>query len=159
MNTMIYNQLRTDIQEYMMAQYKLLQAKGIEHTSQLIGLIISIVMMAAIVVIGLLFLAIALAAWIEHWLPMWASYLVIAGAMLLIALLVYWGRRWWFVRPIEKHLGMLMMDDARPMEQQKQSLEGQVATQRELLQRDVAAVRQEWSWVEWLLRMFDRTKK
>ena len=121
MNTTIYNQLRTDTQEYIKLQYKLLQVKGIEQTSRLIGLIITIVMITTIVVIGLIFLAIALAAWLEQWLPMWASYLVIAGAMLLIALVVYWGGRWWFVRPIEKHLSELVTDDMRPLCQQKTS--------------------------------------
>ena len=153
MNTTIYNQLRTDTQEYIKLQYKLLQVKGIEQTSQLIGLIITIVMITAIVVIGLIFLAIALAAWLEQWLPMWASYLVIAGAMLLIALVVYWGGRWWFVRPIEKHLSELVIDDMRPLCQQKQAIENQATMQQELLQRDISAIRQEWSQVERLLQM------
>ena len=153
MNTMIYNQLRTDTQEYIKLQYKLLQVKGIEQTSQLIGLIITIVMITAIVVIGLIFLAIALAAWLEQWLPMWASYMVIAGAMLLIALVVYWGGRWWFVRPIEKHLSELVTDDMRPLCQQKQAIENQATMQQELLQRDISAIRQEWSQVERLLQM------
>ena len=153
MNTTIYNQLRTDTQEYIKLQYKLLQVKGIEQTSQLIGLIITIVMITAIVVIGLIFLAIALAAWLEQWLPMWASYLVIAGAMLLIALVVYWGGRWWFVHPIEKHLSELVTDDMRPLCQQKQAIENQATMQQELLQRDISAIRQEWSQVERLLQM------
>ena len=153
MNTMIYNQLRTDAQEYIKLQYKLLQVKGIEQTSQLIGLIVTIVMITAIVVIGLIFLAIALAAWLEQWLPMWASYLVIAGAMLLIALVVYWGGRWWFVRPIEKHLSELVTDDMRPLCQQKQAIENQATMQQELLQRDISTIRQEWSQVERLLQM------
>lgn len=153
MNTTIYNQLRTDTQEYIKLQYKLLQVKGIEQTSQLIGLIITIVMITAIVVIGLIFLAIALAAWLEQWLPMWASYLVIAGAMLLIALVVYWGGRWWFVRPIEKHLSELVIDDMRSLCQQKQAIENQATMQQELLQRDISAIRQEWSQVERLLQM------
>lgn len=153
MNTTIYNQLRTDTQEYIKLQYKLLQVKGIEQTSQLIGLIITIVMITAIVVIGLIFLAIALAAWLEQWLPMWASYLVIAGAMLLIALVVYWGGRWWFVRPIEKHLSELVTDDMRPLCQQKQAIENQATMQQELLQRDISAIRQEWSQVKRLLQM------
>ena len=153
MNTTIYNQLRTDTQEYIKLQYKLLQVKGIEQTSRLIGLIITIVMITAIVVIGLIFLAIALAAWLEQWLPMWASYLVIAGAMLLIALVVYWGGRWWFVRPIEKHLSELVTDDMRPLCQQKQAIENQATMQQELLQRDISAIRQEWSQVKRLLQM------
>ena len=97
---MIFNQLLADAQESIKLQYKLLQIKGIQQTSQFIGLMITIMMMTAIAVIGLIFLAIALAAWLEQWLPMWASYLVIAGAILLIALAIYWGRKWWFTRPI-----------------------------------------------------------
>ena len=152
MNTTIYNQLLTDTQEYIQTQYKLLQVKGVEQTSRLIGVVITIVMMTAIVVIGLIFLAIALAAWLEQWLPMWASYLVIAGAMLLIALLVYWGRTLWFVRPIEKHLSDVVMDDTSPVKKQKQSLETQSSVQRDLLQRDMNAIHQEWLQLERILQ-------
>ena len=148
MNTTIYNQLLTDIQEYIKSQYKLLQLKSIERTSHLIGVILTIVMITAIVVIGLIFLAIALAAWLEQWLPMWASYLVIAGAMLLIALTVYLGKKWWFIRPVEKHLSEVILDDTTPLKRQKQTVEGQSAMQRELLQRDISSIKQEWLQIE-----------
>jgi hypothetical protein len=148
MNTTIYNQLLTDIQEYIKSQYKLLQLKSIERTSHLIGVILTIVMITAIVVIGLIFLAIALAAWLEQWLPMWASYLVIAGAMLLIALTVYLGKKWWFIRPVEKHLSEVILDDTTPLKRQKQTVEDQSAMQRELLQRDMSSIKQEWLQIE-----------
>ena len=149
----LYNQLVSDTQAYLKTQYQLLQVRSIEQTSQLLGLIITLFAMTAIVVIGLIFLAIALAAWLEQWLPMWASYLVIAGAMLLIALAVYWGRKLWFVRPIEKHLCELVTTDTRPLILQKQSIENQATMQQELLQRDVNAIRQEWSLVERVLQI------
>lgn len=153
MATTIYNQLVTDTQEYVKAQYKLLQVKGIEQTSQFIGMIITIVMITAIIVIGLIFLAIALAAWLEQWLPMWASYLVIAGAMLLIALAIYWGKKWWFVRPVEKHLSKVILDDNTPLKRQKQAIENQSTMQRELLQRDVSSIKQEWTQIERILQL------
>ena len=153
MATTIYNQLLTDTQEYIKAQYKLLQIKGIEQTSRLIGVIITIVMITAIVVIGLIFLAIALAAWLEQWLPMWASYLVIAGAMLLIALAIYWGKKWWFVRPVEKHLSKVILDDNTPLKRQKQAIENQSTMQYELLQRDVSSIKQEWTQIERILQL------
>ena len=148
-----YNQLLSDTQAYLKTQYQLLQVRSIEQTSQLLGLIITLFAMTAIVVVGLIFLAIALAAWLEQWLPMWASYLVIAGAMLLIALGVLWGRRLWFVRPIEKHLGEVVMDNSQPLKQQKQSLESQSSMQRELLERDVAEIRRDWSQVQQIWQM------
>ena len=153
MATTIYNQLLTDTQEYIKAQYKLLQIKGIEQTSRLIGVIITIVMITAIVVIGLIFLAIALAAWLEQWLPMWASYLVIAAAMLLIALAIYWGKKWWFVRPVEKHLSKVILDDNTPLKRQKQAIENQSTMQYELLQRDVSSIKQEWTQIERILQI------
>jgi sterol desaturase/sphingolipid hydroxylase (fatty acid hydroxylase superfamily) len=153
MATTIYNQLVTDTQEYIKTQYKLLQVKSIEQTSRLIGLIITIVMITAIVVIGLIFLAIALAAWLEQWLPMWASYLVIAGAMLLIALVVYWGRRYWFVRPVEKHLSEVILDDTTPLDRQRQSTESQAEVQRELMKRDMSTIRHEWEQIERILQV------
>ena len=153
MSATIYNQLLTEIQLYIKAQYKLLQVRSIEQTSQLLGLIIALFSITTIVVVGLIFLAIALAAWLEQWLPMWASYLVIAGVMLLIAMVVYWGKRWWFVRPVEKHLSEVIMEDTKPLVQQKQLLENQSRMQRELLQRDVQAIQQEWSQIERILEM------
>lgn len=153
MATTIYNQLVTDTQEYIKTQYKLLQIKGIEQTSRLIALIITIVMITAIVVIGLIFLAIALAAWLEQWLPMWASYLVIAGTMLVIALAIFWGKKWWFVRPIEKHLSEVVLDDTTLLTKQKQSIESQSSMQRELLQRDINIIQQEWVQIERILQL------
>ena len=148
-----YNQLLSDTQAYLKSQYQLLQVRSIEQTSQLLGLIITLFAMTAIVVIGLIFLAIALAAWLEQWLPMWASYLVIAGAMLLIALGVLWGRRLWFVRPIEKHLGEVVLDNPQPLKQQKQALENQSAMQRELLERDMSEIRRDWAHVQQIWQM------
>ena len=148
-----YNQLLADIQSYIKSQFQLLKVQSIEQTSQLLGLIIALFAITAIVVVGLIFLAIALAAWLEQWLPMWASYLVIAGGMGLIALGVYWGRRLWFVRPIEKHLSEVIMDNPAPLKQQKQVIENQSAMQRELLERDIASVQREWAQVQQLFAL------
>ena len=153
MNTSLYNQLLADIQSYIKSQFQLLKVQSIEQTSQLLGLIIALFAITAIVVVGLIFLAIALAAWLEQWLPMWASYLVIAGGMGLIALGVYWGRRLWFVRPIEKHLSEVIMDSPAPLKQQKQSIENQSAMQRELLERDIATVQRDWAQVQQLFAL------
>ena len=150
----LYNQLLTDIQAYMKSQFQLLQLRSIEQTSQLLGLIIALFSIVAIVVVGLIFLAIALAAWLEQWLPMWASYLVIAGAMLLIALGVFGGRRLWFIRPIEKHLGKVVLDNPQPLKQQKQSLESQSSMQRKSLERDMQEVRRNWAQMQQLWQMF-----
>jgi hypothetical protein len=148
-----YNRLLTDIQEYGKLQYKLLQVKGIEQLSRLIGVIITVVMITAIVVIGLIFLAIALAAWLEQWLPMWASYLVIAGAMLLIAMIVYGGRILWFVRPIEKHLSEMILNDTTLLKRQKQSIDNLSTMQRELLRRDMKNIQQEWELLQRILQL------
>lgn len=156
MNTIIYNQLLTDTQDYIKTQYKVLQVKSIEQTSRLIGMIIMMIMLAAIVVIGLIFLAIATVAWLEQWLPMWVSYLVIAGAMLLIALVVYLGRKWWFVHPIEKHLSEVVIEDTTPIKMQKQSLENQSSMQRDLLQRDMEIIQQDWTQLRFILEMIKR---
>lgn len=152
--TDLYSQLLTDIQGYIKTQYQLLQVRSIEQTSQLLGLIITLFAITAIVVVGLIFLAIALAAWLEQWLPMWASYLVIAGAMLLIALGVFGGRRLWFVRPIEKHLGEVVLDNPQPLKQQKQSLKNQSSMQRELLDRDMAEIRRDWAQMQQIFSFF-----
>ena len=81
------------------------------------------------------------------------TYLVIAGAMGLIALGVLCGRRLWFVRPIEKHLSAVVMDNPVPLKQQKQTVENQAAMQRELLERDVAEIQRDWSQVQQIWQM------
>ena len=149
----LYNQLLADIQSYIKSQLQLLKVQSIEQTSQLLGLIIALFANTAILVGGLIFLAIALASWLEQWLPMWASYLVIAGGMGLIALGVYWGRRLWFVRPIEKHLSEVIMDSPAPLKQQKQAIENQSAMQREILDRDIATVQRDWAHVQQLFAL------
>ena len=150
----LYDQSLTDIQAYIKTQFQLLKVHSIEQTGQLLGLIIALFSITAIVVVGLIFLAIALAAWLEQWLPMWASYLVIAGAMLLIALGVFWGRRLWFIRPIEKHLGKVVLDNPQSLKQQKQSLENQFSMQRKILERDMQEVRRNWAQMQQLWQMF-----
>jgi hypothetical protein len=87
---------------------------------------------------------------------MWASYLVIAGAMLLIALVVYLGRKWWFVHPIEKHLSEVVMEDTTPIKMQKQSLENQSSMQRDLLQRDMDIIQQDWTQLRFIWEMIKR---
>ena len=82
-----------------------------------------------------------------------ASYLVIAGAMLLIALAIYWGKKWWFVRPVEKHLSKVILDDNTPLKRQKQTIESQSSMQCELLQRDVSSIKQEWTQIERILQL------
>jgi uncharacterized membrane protein len=151
MNPTIYNQLLTDTQAYITTQYKLLQVKGIKQTSRILSMIIAVVVTTTLVVIGHIFLAIALAAWLEQWLPMWASYLIIAGITLLIALAIYWGRKLWFVRPIEKRISQAVMNDITPLQQIQQSIENQSAMQRELLERDIENIQQEWSQIERIL--------
>jgi hypothetical protein len=85
---------------------------------------------------------------------MWASYLVIAGAMLLIALGVFLGRRLWFIRPIEKHLSEVVLDNPQPLKQQKQALENQSAMQHELLERDMAEIRRDWAQMQQIFSFF-----
>lgn len=154
MNPTFYDQLLADLQAYIKAEYRLYQVRSVEKTSELIGLIMTLLFVTFIVVIGLIFLAIAFAAWLEQWLPMWASYLVIAGMMLLIALVVYAGRQIWFIRPIEKQLCQQTIGDTTSLKQQKQDAENQVNMQRNLLKRDVESIQRDWGYIKHLLQSF-----
>jgi hypothetical protein len=73
--------------------------------------------------------------------------------MLLIALGVLWGRRLWFVRPIERHLSEVVLDNPQPLKQQKQSLENQSSMQRKLLERDMSEIRCNWAQMQQLWRL------
>ena len=84
---------------------------------------------------------------------MWASYLVITGMMLLVALAIYLGKKWWFVRPIERHLSEVMLDDTTPLDRQRQSTENQAEVQRELMKRDMSTIRHEWEQIERILQV------
>jgi magnesium-transporting ATPase (P-type) len=146
--TDFYRQFITDTQGYITSQLQLMKVQSVEQASQLIGLIITLITITSIVIVGLIFFAIALAAWLEQWLPMWISYLVIAGAMLLIAIGFFWGRRIWFVRPIEKHLSEVIMDNPMPLKQQKQIAETKVAMQRGLFERDITEIHSKWKQIQ-----------
>lgn len=146
--TDFYRQFITDTQGYITSQLQLMKVQSVEQTSQLIGLIITLITITSIVIVGLIFFAIALAAWLEQWLPMWISYLVIAGAMLLIAIGFLGGRRIWFVRPIEKHLSEVIMDNPMPLKQQKQIAETKVAMQRGLFERDITEIHSKWKQIQ-----------
>lgn len=146
--TDFYRQFITDTQGYITSQLQLMKVQSVEQTSQLIGLIITLITITSIVIVGLIFFAIALAAWLEQWLPMWISYLVISGAMLLIAIGVFWGRRIWFVRPIEKHLSEVIMDNPMPLKQQKQIAATKVAMQRGLFERDITEIHSKWKQIQ-----------
>ena len=73
--------------------------------------------------------------------------------MLLIALTVYLGKKWWFVRPVEKHLSKVILDDNTPLKRQKQAIENQSTMQYELLQRDVSSIKQEWTQIVRILQL------
>jgi hypothetical protein len=73
---------------------------------------------------------------------------------LLIALGVFLGRRLWFIRPIEKHLGEVVLDNSQSLNQQKQSLESQSSMQRELLERDMAEIRRDWAQMQQIFSFF-----
>lgn len=146
--TDFYRQFITDTQGYITSQLQLMKVQSVEQTSQLIGLIITLITITSIVIVGLIFFAIALAAWLEQWLPMWISYLVIAGAMLLIAIGFFGGRRIWFVRLIEKHLSEVIMDNPMPLKQQKQIAETKVAMQRGLFERDITEIHSKWKQIQ-----------
>jgi hypothetical protein len=148
MNANFNNQLFADFQEYIKLKYRQMQLRSIEQSSALIGMIVAYLLMIVVVIIGLIFMAIALAAWLEFWLPMWASYLIIAGVMLLIAGIIFGGRKLWFVHPMEKQLTKRVLNDANSISIQKQTIENQLDVQRKLLERDVAEVQNDWTKVQ-----------
>lgn len=153
MATTIYNQLLTDTQEYIKLQYKLLQVKTIAQVSQFIGIIFAAITIIILLLIGLIFASIALAAWLEYWIPMWASYLVITGVILLITLVVFWCRKRWIFRPIEKQLSEVVTNETMSLEQQEQRLDYQSSMQQELIKQDAKNIRQEWSEIERFLQV------
>ena len=151
MNTTFYNQLLTDIQGYIKAQYQLLQVKSVEKTSQIIGLIVGAIIAIVMIVIALIFLAIAFAAWLEYWLPMWASYLIVAVATIIMASIIVLGRKIWFVRPVQKQLTKMTMESKQPLEEQKKTIENQVAMQQACIERDMGEMQHEWSKMKLIL--------
>lgn len=153
MATTIYNQLLTDIHKYALVQFKLLQVKTVKQLSQITGMIIAAVIIITLMIIGLIFAAIALAAWLEYWLPMWASYLVISGCILLAALTVFWCRKKWFIQPLETQLSDVILDDTTPLDHQKQAAEYQSIEQQQALQQDIRNIKQDWILIDGILQL------
>ena len=153
MDTRIYNQLLTDTQEYIKLQYRLLQVKTTAQVSRFIGIIFAAITIIILLLIGLIFASIALAAWLEYWIPMWASYLVITGVILLITLVVFWCRKRWIFRPIEKQLSEVVTNETMSLEEQEQRLDYQSSMRQELIKQDAKNIRQEWSEIERFLQV------
>ena len=153
MDTGIYNQLLTDTQEYIKLQYKLLQVKTAAQVSRFIGIIFAAITIIILLLIGLIFASIALAAWLEYWIPMWASYLVITGVILLITLVVFWCRKRWIFRPIEKQLSEAVTNETMSLKEQEQRLDYQSSMRQELIKQDAKNIRQEWSEIERFLQV------
>lgn len=157
MNTSIFYQLLVDIKSYIQSQLQLLQLQSIQQISQLVGLILALFTMTAIAIIATIFLAIALAAWLEQWLPMWASYLVIAATMFIIAFIIYGCRGLLIVRPIEKIVSNAVMQDSKPLDVQKQLLQEQTAIKREKVQSQIDAIKHNWKDLEHILQTIKST--
>lgn len=157
MNTSIFYQLLIDIKSYIQSQLQLLQLQSIQQISQLVGLILALFTMTAIAIIATIFLAIALAAWLEQWLPMWASYLVIAATMFIIAFIIYGCRGLLIVRPIEKIVSNAVMQDSKPLDVQKQLLQEQTAIKREKVQSQIDTIKQNWEDLEHILQTIKST--
>ena len=143
----------TDIRLYTFAQYRLFQLRSIEQASRLIGIVLIYYIVVSLVLIGTIFLAIALAAWLEQWLPMWASYLVIAGLVFMLIWLLVISRKIWLIHPIEKRLTAGVTGSHKELEVQRQSAENQKAIQQEFLQRDLIECKQEWAQAERILQL------
>lgn len=151
MNTSSYNQLLSDIQSYAKSQYELLKVRSVEQSSQLIGTILGYIVALSLVLIGIIFLCIAFAAWLEQWLPMWASYLIIAAAIMLIALIFWCGKQLWFTPPIEKQFSKTILKTNTPLQQNKQLLSNQVNIRKEMVERDINNIRQDWLQLQQIL--------
>ena len=113
----IIEQLWVDGKSYLTIQYRLLQVRATQLQSQVFGMLLARLTAILLLIITLIFLAISLAAFLEYWLPMWASYLIVSGLILLVLIVVVICREYFFVRPIEKELLFMQKISTKPTEE------------------------------------------
>jgi uncharacterized membrane protein YfhO len=150
----IIEQLWVDGKSYLTIQYRLLQVRATQLQSQVFGMLLARLTAILLLIITLIFLAISLAAFLEYWLPMWASYLIISGLILLVLIVVVICRKYFFVRPIEKELLFMQKMSTKPTEEQIHELENQSVIVNNNINKDIDSIRREWVILGSLYNMF-----
>jgi uncharacterized membrane protein YfhO len=150
----IIEQLWVDGKSYLTIQYRLLQVRATQLQSQVFGMLLARLTAILLLIITLIFLAISLAAFLEYWLPMWASYLIVSGLILLVLIVVVICREYFFVRPIEKELLFMQKMSTKPTEEQIHELENQSVIVNNNINKDIDSIRREWVILGSLYNMF-----
>ena len=70
---------------------------------------------------------------------------------MLIALIFLCGKQLWFTRPIEKQFSKTILKTNTPLQQNKQLLSSQVNIRKEMVERDINNIRQDWLQLQQIL--------
>jgi sterol desaturase/sphingolipid hydroxylase (fatty acid hydroxylase superfamily) len=106
-------QLLLELQQYVKLRKRLLQINTVEKTSKIVSSITLFVVIIAIGVIALYFLAMAAVHFISDitGYGMTASYTIVCIVLLLLIYLIYIMRDAWIYRPISGYIIHLLLND------------------------------------------------
>ena len=95
-----YKQLLADAKDYSITQINLLKLSLLEKLSKIIGLLLVGLVVVLLAFAALAYAGLALAFLLAHWIPLWASCLIMGGVFLLFMLLAIIFRKPLFVYPM-----------------------------------------------------------
>lgn len=113
-----YNQLLEDAKAYLSTRYDLLRLELLDKLSSILGMLVLVFVMLFLVFGALAYLSVALVSWMAKVMPVSVSCLVLAGVLIIAAVVLYLLRERLF---INKFVGWLSQLLFAPGEQTGQS--------------------------------------
>lgn len=113
-----YNQLLEDAKAYLSTRYDLLRLELLDKLSSILGMLVLVFVMLFLVFGALAYLSVALVSWMAKVMPVSVSCLVLAGVLIIAAVVLYLLRERLF---INKFVGWLSQLLFAPSEQTGQS--------------------------------------
>ena len=113
-----YNQLLEDAKAYLSTRYDLLRLELLDKLSSILGMLVLVFVMLFLVFGALAYLSVALVSWMAKVMPVSVSCLVLAGVLIIAAVVLYLLRERLF---INKFVGWLSQLLFAPSEQAGQS--------------------------------------
>lgn len=113
-----YNQLLEDAKAYLSTRYDLLRLELLDKLSSILGMLVLVFVMLFLVFGALAYLSVALVSWMAKVMPVSVSCLVLAGVLIIAAVVLYLLRERLFINKFVRWLSQLLF---APGEQTGQS--------------------------------------
>ncbi len=103
-----YNQLLEDAKAYLSTRYDLLRLELLDKLSSILGMLVLVFVMLFLVFGALAYLSVALVSWMAKVMPVSVSCLVLAGVLIIAAVVLYLLRERLFINKFVGWLSQLL---------------------------------------------------